>query len=307
MARVRTRRGRQRCRISDRADSAASDAGREFGIIDLIEEFTALRHEVKLQTKSSRGLSGQTDTTLAALEQAIDHFRSVEPKEAQAAWTAGKALALGLADLDEALDRGQLEIERARQQIADLSAPASKPLCTSSIAAGRGFAAGCCGSITTRSSNRSARRRSPPRPLRVFLRGYGLIRKRLRRVIAAEGVVAIPCEGRAGRSRAHDRSRSRRLARTSSRDGVKELQARLYLAGPCDTLRGSAGGAIRLDPARGGQLPSGLPSQRRRSEQGRRPRSRKRPPRQQVTRDTRNRSQGNGFTDDHRNRPGHDQ
>ena len=109
---------------SSLAAGAEPDAVREFGIIDLIEEFTALRHEMKLQTKSSRGLSEQTDTTLAALKQAIEQFRSVEPKEAQAAWTAGKALAEGLADLDEALDRGEREIERARRQIAELS-PAS--------------------------------------------------------------------------------------------------------------------------------------------------------------------------------------
>ena len=112
-------------RAEDANDIASSLAGslesREFGIIDLIEEFTALRQEVKLQTKSSRGLSEQTELVKRALEQAIEHFRSVEPRESQAAWTAGKALAQGLADLDESLDRGQREIDRARRQIADLS------------------------------------------------------------------------------------------------------------------------------------------------------------------------------------------
>ncbi len=57
---------------------------------------------------------------LSALKQAIEEFRSVEPKEEQAVWAAGKSLALGLADLDEALDRAGDEIERARNQIADL-------------------------------------------------------------------------------------------------------------------------------------------------------------------------------------------
>ena len=115
-----------------------SDTGREFGIIDLIEEFTSLRHELKLQTKSSRGLSEQTDTTLAALKQAIEQFRSVEPKEAQAAWAIGKALALGLADLDEALDRGQREIERRDTRSRNSRPLPSKPRWISSIAAGHG-------------------------------------------------------------------------------------------------------------------------------------------------------------------------
>ena len=51
---------------------------------------------------------------VAALRQAIEQFRSVEPKEAQAAWSAGKPLAEALGDLDEALDRGRREIEQAQ-------------------------------------------------------------------------------------------------------------------------------------------------------------------------------------------------
>jgi molecular chaperone GrpE len=102
-------------------DSQPGPPPREFGIIDLVEEFTALRHELKLQTKSGRGLLEQTENTVAALRQAIDQFRSVEPKEIQAAWTAAKGLAEALADLDEALVRGEREIDRAQHQIADES------------------------------------------------------------------------------------------------------------------------------------------------------------------------------------------
>ena len=58
---------------------------------------------------------------VAALRQAIDQFRSVEPSEAQAVWTAAKGLAEALADLDEALVRGEREIDRARRRIADES------------------------------------------------------------------------------------------------------------------------------------------------------------------------------------------
>jgi molecular chaperone GrpE len=181
---------------SDLAVSPAPEAAREFGVIDLIEEFTALRHEVKLQTKSSRGLSEQVDTIKGALERAIEQFRSVEPKEDQAAWTAGKAFALGLADLDEALDRGGREIERARRQIADLAPRALET------------------ALHDLHRSRSWIRRRLLRPFHnqvievvqrdalarhglfdAFSEGYGLIRKRLLRVMAAEQVVPIPCEG----------------------------------------------------------------------------------------------------------------
>lgn len=176
--------------------SSDSDAPEEFGIIDLVEEFTALRHEVNLQTKSSRGLSEQTETLLSALRQAIEHFRSVEPRESQAAWTAGKALAEGLADLDEALVRGQREIERARHQIALLSVRALET------------------ALNDLHRRRSWLRRrllrryhnqiieivqhdglSRDELFQSFLEGYGLIQKRLRRVMAAEMVNWIPCEG----------------------------------------------------------------------------------------------------------------
>jgi molecular chaperone GrpE len=169
----------------------------QFGIVDLVEEFTALRQEVKLQTKSSRGLSEQTETILAALGKAIEQFRSVEPKEAQAAWTAGKALAEGLADLDEAIDRGYREIERARQQIAD-EAPRALEAALDGLHRGRSWI------------RRRLLRRYHNEVLEVvqrdalarhdlfdsFLEGYGLIQKRLRRVMASEQVARIPCEGR---------------------------------------------------------------------------------------------------------------
>ena len=95
-------------------EESESESTRPFGLVDLVEEFTALRHELKLQTKSTRGLQDQTEALLTPLRQAIEQFRSVSPREDQAAWTAGKPLAEGLATLDEALDRCRLEIERAR-------------------------------------------------------------------------------------------------------------------------------------------------------------------------------------------------
>src|SRR4051794_41794372 len=94
------------------------------GLYRLVEEFTALRHEVKLQTKGTRGLQEQAEALLPALRQAIEQFRAVEPREAQAAWKAGKPLAEALADLDVALDRGHAEIEKARGGLIDEPAAA---------------------------------------------------------------------------------------------------------------------------------------------------------------------------------------
>jgi molecular chaperone GrpE len=176
-------------------DSDSEEPQPELGIIDLVEEFTALRHELKLQTKSGRGLVEQADTMLQALQQAIEQFRSVEPREAQAAWLSGKPLAEALADLDEALDRGRREIEKARYRIADQSI-----------------------AVMVASLDDRFRRRSLLRRWQVWayhqevlevvreaghvrseffdslLEGYGLIQNRLRRVLKAERIERIPCE-----------------------------------------------------------------------------------------------------------------
>jgi len=182
--------------ICDPGDGLQQQRPRDFGLIDLVEEFTALRQEVKLQTKSGRGLFEQTETTLSALRQAIEQFRSVEPKEAQAVWTAGKALVEALADLDEAIDRGYREIERARRQIADVSVRALETALNDlyrsrSWIRRRLLRAYHDQAIEIVNRDRLSRHQF----FDSFAEGYGLIQKRLRRVMASERIERIPCEG----------------------------------------------------------------------------------------------------------------
>jgi molecular chaperone GrpE len=84
--------------------------------LQLVEEFTALRHEVKLNTKSSRGLVERADASLGAMREAVDAFRAVEAKEAEAGRRAARPLVESLMELDEALRRGQTVIEAARRR-----------------------------------------------------------------------------------------------------------------------------------------------------------------------------------------------
>jgi len=169
----------------------------EVGLYRLVEEFTALRHEVKLQTKSTRGLQEQTEALLPALRQAIDQFRAVEPREAQAAWKAGRPLAEALADLDVALDRGRDELEKGGRYLIEEPSEA---------------VAAALGELFARQSwlrrRRVARyheqvgevlRRHGPESRRALydalLEGYGLIQSRLRRAMAAEQLRRIDCVG----------------------------------------------------------------------------------------------------------------
>jgi molecular chaperone GrpE len=183
----------------DRApDGYDGEPGREFGLVRLVEEFTALRHELKLQTKSGRGLIEQGESMVAGLRQAIEHFRSVEPKEARAAWAAGKPIAEALADLDESLARGRREIERISRRLGEDSSMALvdavderfrrqswlRRLLTAdyhrqvqNVVRGAGWLRG--------------------ELLEAIIEGYGLIQARLARVMASEQIERIACEGRA--------------------------------------------------------------------------------------------------------------
>jgi molecular chaperone GrpE len=89
------------------------------GLVQLVEQFTALRHEVKLQTKSARGLSERTEQAVGAVQQAVESFRSVEAKEAEAGRRAAKPLVESLMELDEALGRGRAVIDAARRRVLE--------------------------------------------------------------------------------------------------------------------------------------------------------------------------------------------
>ncbi len=179
--------------------AARAEAGAEgdFGLIRLVEEFTALRHELKLQTKGARGLIEQSEAMTAGLRQAIDAFRSVEPREERAAWSAGKPLAEALADLDESLARGRREIERITRRLGEdatnalLDAVDDRFRRMSWIR--RMLAADYHRQVQNVARGGVWLRLDL---LEAIIEGYGLIQARLARVMTAERIARIECLGR---------------------------------------------------------------------------------------------------------------
>lgn len=173
------------------------EAGAEFGLIRLVEEFTALRHELKLQTKSTRGLIELSEATIAGMRQAIDAFRAVEPREERAAWGAGKPLAEALADLDEALARGRREIERISRRMGEDSTNALLDAVDDRFRRmswlRRMLAADYHRQVQNVASGGTWQRLDL---LEAIIEGYGLIQARLARVMAAERIARIECLGR---------------------------------------------------------------------------------------------------------------
>ncbi len=109
-------------RTNPSSHSSESAGGEEFssdavGLLSIIEAFTALRQELKMQTKSARGLDENVRASLAALESASRQFQTVQAQETQAAERAALPLVELLIGLDESLERCQRAFEILRNRV----------------------------------------------------------------------------------------------------------------------------------------------------------------------------------------------
>ncbi len=179
-------------------DSSAEPERDEVGLYRLVEEFTALRQEVKLQTKSGRGLQEQVEAVLPTLRSAIDAFQLAPPRDEQSWWTVGKPLAEALADLDEALDRGWAEIDKASRRLVDEASLKLQTALDELLARQSWF-----GRRRHRAYHalvQEVARQHGPEAGRDFFdalkEGYGLIQSRLRRVMKAERLERVETVGR---------------------------------------------------------------------------------------------------------------
>ncbi len=183
-------------RESNGEAGAANDVpADELGLVDLAREFTALRHEVKLQTKSGRGLEEQTAAAIAAMEEASRQFRAVAPQEAEAARRAALPLIESLADLDEALGRAQAVVESARQRL-DKSQAAFSGHLADLDAAQPGWKRWLCHSWYAAARKLcQADAEDRKRVVDALVDGYDMVRKRLQRAMAKEGLYRMAAVG----------------------------------------------------------------------------------------------------------------
>ncbi len=103
------------------ADTSADDQsqGQPVGLFQLAEQLTALRHDVKLMTKATRGAEERNEATLASMNAAIEQFRSIVPREDEAAQKVARPLVEAIVGLDESLVRGRQVIEQARHRVLE--------------------------------------------------------------------------------------------------------------------------------------------------------------------------------------------
>lgn len=183
-------------------EAAAGDPAPGFGLDRLVEEFTALRHEVKLQTRGSRSLEERLEAALPSLADAATTLRSAAARETAAgAGAAEKTLAQTLAELDEALERGREQWKKnsarltgagpnaATSQVDDLYARQSWWR--------RWLTANYHERVRRQLEQTEERARSERRALlTALLSGYDMILQRLARTMANAGMVRIPTAGK---------------------------------------------------------------------------------------------------------------
>ena len=171
---------------------------RPVGLVQLIEEFTALKHELKLETKSGRHLCERSEETVAAMREAIDQFRAVEARESAAAERGARPLVEALVDLEEALRRGRAALETARRRILEESAEElerqfetlyrQQPWWRRRIARRWREA--------VHETCRKHRRTVDGEILDALVAGYDLIFRRLERAMKEEGIYRMQCGGK---------------------------------------------------------------------------------------------------------------
>ena len=183
---------------SERGMAVDKEPIREFGLIDLIEEFTALRHELKLQTKSSpRSPSRPKQCRRRSSRRSNTSARSSPGKNRRHGPPARRVGPRpGRSGRSPPPRRGRNL--PAHRQIAEL-APQSlssaldellpRPVVDQPPLAG-GYHQQVMESLERNGASRHALFDS-------FAEGFGLIRKRLGRLMAAEQLEPIACVGRA--------------------------------------------------------------------------------------------------------------
>lgn len=194
-------------RLRDWLDATRDEAGQvsapgvvevegiqEIGLLRLVEEFTALRQEVKLQTKSSRNLQQQAEALLGGLKetlQKVDSLPAFEPDQTQKAlmpWLEA------LADLDDMLWRAQSELEQNAQRMHQSLAERINGALSrgrASLPAWRRWAAGSSVLLPAEEL-----RQALDPWLQSWADGYRLLRSRLARHMQRLGLERIECLGR---------------------------------------------------------------------------------------------------------------
>ena len=104
-------------RGSPNGAAGSEETAESVGLLQVAESFTALRHEIKLQTKGLRGLQDHVRTNQQAVEGAVDELQSTRrdalKTAEESALATARPLIMGLLDIDEAIGQAVKTTEQS--------------------------------------------------------------------------------------------------------------------------------------------------------------------------------------------------
>jgi hypothetical protein len=185
----------------------------EFDVATVVQQFTALRQEVNLQTKSSRGQLEQNAQTMVMLQQALEALQSRQAQLHQSDKSGQdervRALLKTLLDAHDALSLAEREVQRLLLKPPAPPQPEITP--APAVAIRVPFWARWLGLGTSIEEQivplRTWRAQQPPPPgldeyaqrfrqvLDALLVGYRMSLQRIERAFEQQGLESIPCVG----------------------------------------------------------------------------------------------------------------
>ena len=172
------------------------EAGEPAGLLQIVEAMTALRHEVKLQTKGARNLEEHLQTALQGLREAVDDLQQL-PTAAPTDEREMQVFVDALLNLDEAIGRGAQAAQTAQQRLQEQAEQFEQELnhSFSQLSAWRRWWSQAWKSQVLQ-LGRTYSDRVHDRLLKPLAEGYELLQTRLQKELSACRIRRIVCLGR---------------------------------------------------------------------------------------------------------------
>lgn len=173
-------------------DDQPQGDGRQFGVVDIVDAFTAMRHEWRGQTRESRELAEQIQATVATLQNLEMKLLDRVAEQDRSATDDSNALAQLVAETDHQFTRAVRAIEQAdthRRLREEEEAQAIERYYSSLSALVRWFARPLFNFLTEQREARGQRSKNPG------LEGLHLVLARLRRSMKEIGIERVETEG----------------------------------------------------------------------------------------------------------------
>ena len=179
------------------SDESAGDPLPEVGLLQVAEALTAMRHELKLETRGARDLRDAVQAALEGLEAAERRMESLRASEEESVRKAVAAVIEDLVTLDESLGRGAKAFTHTHRQMTE-SVPrrlqaaideefAKLPWWRRRLVAGWHHA--------VRREATEAFADTTEREFATLMQGFGLIRSRVEQALKRHSVRRVECVG----------------------------------------------------------------------------------------------------------------